>query len=94
LKTDELHPFLMENEMEVPFPVRCIQVDIDHSECEIDDDVMLKDNEWYNIYYSENIYNISMDINEESLGEFQYINTNILDELYYVIDNLILIQEN
>jgi hypothetical protein len=27
-----------------------------------------------------------MDINEESLGEFQYINTNILDELYYVID--------
>ena len=86
LKTDELHPFLMENEMEVPVPVRCVPVDIDHSECEIDDDVMLKDNEWYNIYYSENIYNISMDINEESLGEFQYINTNILDELYYVID--------
>ena len=60
--------------MEVPVPVRCVPVDIDHSECEIDDDVMLKDNEWYNIYYSENIYNISMDINEESLGEFQYIN--------------------
>ena len=56
--------------MEVPVPVRCVPVDIDHSECEIDDDVMLKDNEWYNIYYSENIYNISMDINEESLGEF------------------------
>ena len=51
LKTDELHQFLMENEMEVPVPVQCVPVDIDHSECEIDDDVMLKDNEWYNIYY-------------------------------------------
>ena len=86
LKTDEFHPFLMENEMEDPIPVRCAPVDGDHSECEIDDDFMLKDNEWYNIYYSENIYNISMDINEEPLGEFQYIDTNILDELYYIID--------
>ena len=86
IKTDFLHPFLIENEMEDPIPVRCVPADADHSECTIDDDYILKDNEWYNIYYSENIYNISMDINEEPLGEFQYIDTNILDELYYVID--------
>ena len=86
IKTDFLHPFLIENEMEDPALVRCVPVDGDHSECTIDDDYILKDNEWYNIYYSENIYNISMDINEQPLGEFQYIDTNILDELYYVID--------
>ena len=86
IKTQSLEPFLIDNDKEDPIIVRCIPSDDDHSECEIDDDIYLKDNEWYNIYYSENIYNISLDINQEPIGEFQYVDTNILDELYYVID--------
>ena len=86
IKTQNLEPFLINNDKEDPIIVRCIPSDDDHSECEIDDDIYLKDNEWYNIYYSENIYNISLDINKEPIGEFQYVDTNILDELYYVID--------
>ena len=86
IKTDSLYPFYIQNEVVDPIPVRCVPVDKDHSECEIDDEITLADNEWYNIYYSENIFNISEDINEEPLEEFQYVNTNILDELYYVID--------
>ena len=70
-----------------PIIVRCVPIDDYSSECEIDDDVILKDNEWYNIYYSENIYNISQDINPDPIGEFQYVDTNILDELYYKINS-------
>ena len=54
-----------------------------NSECEIGDEVTLIDNEKYNIYYSDNIYNISEDINEEPIGEFEYVDTNILEELYF-----------
>ena len=86
IKTTNLMPFTIENEKEAPIIVRCTPVDDDRSECDIEDDVYLKDNEFYNIYYSENIYNVSLDINEEPIGEFQYVDTNILDELYYVID--------
>jgi glycerophosphoryl diester phosphodiesterase len=86
VKTQIHEPFLIENEKEDPIIVRCIPIDDDHSECEIDDDVYLKDNEYYNIYYSENIYNISSDINSEPIAEFQYVETNILDELYYIVD--------
>jgi hypothetical protein len=86
LKTQIHEPFLIENEKEDPIIVRCIPIDDDHSECEIDDDVYLKDNEYYNIYYSENIYNISSDINSEPIAEFQYVETHILDELYYIVD--------
>ena len=78
-------PFLLENSKEDPIVVRCIPMDDDHSECEIDDDVYLKDNEYYSIYYSENIYNLSSDINSEPIAEFQYVETNILDELYYIV---------
>ena len=86
LKTQIHEPFLIENEKEDPIIVRCTPIDDDHSECEIDDDVYLKDNEYYNIYYSENIYNISSDINLEPIADFQYVDTNILDELYYIVD--------
>ena len=55
-----------------------------NSECEIDESVKLIDNEIYNIYYLDNIYNISEDINEEP-DEFKYIDTSILKELYYEI---------
>ena len=87
IKTNNLHPFLMKNDKEEPIIAICSPSveDEHHSECEIDDDVILKDNEIYNIYYSENIYNISQDINEYPIGEFEYIDTNILEELYYNI---------
>ena len=84
-ETLNFEPFLLENSKEDPILVRCIPMDDDHSECEIDDDVYLKDNEYYNIYYSENIYNLSSDINSEPIAEFQYVETNILDELYYMV---------
>ncbi len=89
ITTGKLHPFLIENEKEEPIIVRCnpsVEDDYD-SECEIDDEIKLIDNEVYNIYYSENIYNISEDINEIPIGEFEYIDTNILEELYYSIVN-------
>ena len=89
ITTNYLHPFLMKNDKEDPIIVRCIpSPDDEHeSECEIDDEIKLIDNEIYNIYYSDNIYNISEDINDEPIGEFEYIDTNILDELYYSIIN-------
>jgi len=83
-----LPPFVIENQKEDPFVVRCSHVDEDISECDIEDYLFLIDNEMYRIYYSENIYNKSQDINTEAIGEFQYINTNILDELYYYVHYL------
>ena len=86
ITTKSLPSFLIQNDKEDPIIVRCVPIDDDNSECEIEDDVILKDNEWYNIYYSENIYNLSQNINSEPIGEFQYVDTNILDELYYKIN--------
>jgi glycerophosphoryl diester phosphodiesterase len=83
-----LPPFVIENQKEDPFVVRCSHIDEDISECDIEDYLFLIDNEMYSIYYSENIYNKSQDINTEAIGEFQYINTNILDELYYYVHYL------
>ena len=85
--TNLLAPFIIDNDKEEPLIVRCAPVDEDHSECDIEDDVILKDNEWYNIYYSTNIYKVGEEINEEPIGEFQYIDTNILDELYYKVNS-------
>ena len=86
ITTKSIPSFLIENDKEEPILVRCNPVDDEHSECEIEDEVILKDNEWYNIYYSNNIYNVSQDINEEPIGDFLYVDTNILDELYYKIN--------
>ena len=86
ITTKNLPPFLIESDKEEPIIVRCVPVDDEHSECEIEDDYILKDNEWYNIYYSENIYNLSQDIDISPLGDFQYVDTNILDELYYKVN--------
>ena len=86
INTKSLPPFLIENDKEDPIIVRCVPIDDEHSECEIEDDYILKDNEWYNIYYSENIYNLSQDIDKNPIGDFQYVDTNILDELYYKIN--------
>ena len=89
LKTNKLHPFLIQNSKEEPIIVRCSpseKKDI-YSDCEIDENIRLIDNEIYNIYYSDNIYNLSEDINSEPIGEFEYLDTNILEELYYSIVN-------
>ena len=89
ITTNSIHPFIAKNDKEDPILVRCYSsVDVEfNSECEIDESVKLIDNEIYNIYYSDNIYNISEDINEEPIGEFKYIDTNILKELYYEISD-------
>lgn len=89
ITTNSIHPFIAKNDKEDPILVRCYSsVDVEfNSECEIDESVKLIDNEIYNIYYSDNIYNISEDINEEPIGEFKYIDTNILKELYYEIND-------
>ena len=87
ISTNKLDPFLIQNEKENPIIVRCSPSveDVFNSECEIDENIRLIDNEIYNIYYSDNIYNISEDINELPIGEFKYVDTNILDELYYSV---------
>ena len=89
ITTNNLHPFLIRNDKEEPIIVKCYPSEEDEyesvSKCELDQEIELIDNEIYEIYYSENIYNISEDINEEPIGKFKYINTEILDELYYSI---------
>jgi len=85
ITTNKLHPFLITNTKEQPIMVRCSPVDHDTSECDIEDDIILKDNEFYSIYYSENIYDLYENINKVPIGEFQYVDTNLLNELYYVI---------
>lgn len=86
ITTNKLHPFLISNVKEEPILVRCSPVDDDTSECEIEEDVPLRDNQYYNIYYTDNIYNLFENINHEPIGEFQYVDTNILDDLYYIIN--------
>ena len=88
IMSKNLPPFIIENKKEDPFIARCYPVDDETSECDIEDYLFLKDNEVYNIYYSENIYNKSEDIEKEPIGHFTYINTNILDELYYYVHYL------
>ena len=85
--TNKLHPFMIKNEKEEPIIATCVMSDSDEgtSECEIDEEYNLIDNEEYNIYYSKNIYNISEDIVDKPIGEFKYVDTNVLDELYYEI---------
>ena len=92
IETEQLPAFVAVNELEVPTVIDCFPVDNDKSECIIEDDIILRDNECYNIYYSENIYDIGEDINEEPIGKFQYVDTNLLDELYYKIKNFEIFQ--
>ena len=86
ITTQYLHPFLIENEKEEPMKVKC-NINYLHniSECKIDDKLLLKDNEIYNIYYSTNIYNLFDDIDENPIGYFKYINTNYNEKLYYTV---------
>lgn len=85
ITTNYLHPFMIKNDKEDPIIIRCLPSDKneDISRCKIKDNIKLIDNQIYNIYYSDNIYNISEDINNNPIGEFKYINTNKFEKLYY-----------
>ena len=82
ITTNKLHPFYMKNEYEPPILIKCTQFDI-LADCRLGPEVKLIDNEIYNIYYSSNIYNLYEDIHDEPIGEFKYLDTIKLDDLYY-----------
>ena len=84
--TKYLEPFLIYNEKEYPMSVKCVSIFMDDlSECKMNDEHVLRDNEFYNIHYSFNIYNRSLDINETAIGEFRYEDTRINDMRYYTL---------
>lgn len=84
--TNNIHPFLINNEKEEPFRVKCVNIFLDDlAECKMGPEIILRDNEFYNIFYSLNIYNKSEDINETAIGEFRFEDTKINDNKYYVI---------
>ena len=71
-----------------PMRVKCEPIFMDDlSECKMGNEHILRDNEFYNIHYSTNIYNKSLDINETAIGEFRFEDTKINDMRYYVIKN-------
>ena len=84
IKTNKLHPFLINNEKEEPILIKCTQFDV-LADCRLDSKVKLIDNEIYSIYYSENIYKKNEDINEIPIGEFKYLDTKKLDDLFYTV---------
>ena len=87
--TKYLEPFLIYNEKEYPMRVQCVPIFLDDlSECKMYDEHILRDNEFYNIHYSLNIYNKSMDINETAIGEFRYEDTRINDMRYYTLKKM------
>ena len=90
ITTQYLHPFLVENEKEEPIKLKCTSLLFDDkfSECKFDENVNLIDNEIYNIYYSEDIYNLSNNINEIPIGQFKYLNTNNDNKLFYSVKYL------
>ena len=86
ITTHILHPFLINNILDEPYRVKCIPIFLDDlSECKMGKDIILRDNEKYNIHYSLNIYKKSEDINETEIGEFRYEDTKINDNKYYII---------
>ena len=89
ISTKSLEPFLIHNDKDFPMRVQCVPIFMDDlSDCKMYDEHVLRDNEFYNIYYSNNIYNKSMDINETANGEFRSEDTKINDMRYYVIKTL------
>ena len=88
ITTQQLEPFQLKNEKEEPIRIECNFNAEKYTECEIDENILLKDNEIYNIYYSNNIYNLYWSINEMPIGIFKYINTNINRKLYYSVSYL------
>ena len=84
IATNKIHPFLIKNEYEAPILLKCTQFDI-LVDCRLGPEVKLFDNEIYSIYYSKNIYAILQDIVEEPIGEFKYLDTKKLDDIFYTI---------
>ena len=89
ISTNNLHPFLIQNEKEEPYRVKCLNIFLDDlAECKMGPEIILRDNEFYNVFYSLNIYNKSEDINETAIGEFRFEDTKINDNKYYVIKSM------
>ena len=89
ITTQYLHPFMINNEKEDPIKIKClINNSYNFSECKLNKNIELKDNEIYKIYYSDNIYNLSENINEIPIGKFKYLNTNFNNKLFYSIKYL------
>jgi glycerophosphoryl diester phosphodiesterase len=73
ITTQYLHPFLIRNNKEYPIKIKCIsKANSKFSECQINSNIILKDNEEYNIYYMDNINNTYETINEKPIGKFKY----------------------
>lgn len=84
--TTSSHPFMIQNDYVLPIAVKCVPIYLDDlSECKMGDDIVLKDNEIYNIYYSKNIYKKYRDLNSTPIGEFRYEDTKINQNLYYIV---------
>ena len=88
ITTQQLEPFQLNNEKEEPIRIECNFNGKTFTECEINENIPLNDNEIYNIYYSDDIYNLFCSINEKPIGQFKYINTNINKKLYYSVNYL------
>ena len=84
ITTQKIYPFQLKNEKEEPIKIRCNFNMKGYSECKLGEDLFLIDNEYYNIYYSNNIFNLYEEINETPIGEFKYINTNKNEQFYYI----------
>ena len=92
--TDTLEPFLINNDKDFPMSVECFPIFLDDlSECKMSDEHTLRDNEFYNIHYSSNIYKKSMDINETAIGEFRIMLLIFIFLILFVkeLDKIILI---
>ena len=86
ITTNQLHPFYITNEYEKPILLKCTQFDI-LADCRLGQEIKLKDNEIYNIYYSNNIYTLYKDIDETPIGEFKYLDTLKMEDLYFTVRN-------
>ena len=84
IATNKIHPFLINNEYEEPILLKCTQFDI-LVDCRLGPEVKLIDNEIYSIYYSKNIYEINKNIVDKPIGEFKYLDTKKLDDIFYTI---------
>ena len=84
ITTNKLHPFLINNDKDIPIPIKCTQFDI-LADCRLPPEVKLIDNEIYNIYYTKNIYEMNKDIVEKPIGEFKYLDTKKLDDIFYTV---------
>jgi hypothetical protein len=64
--------------------LNCTQFDI-LADCRLGPEVKLIDNEIYSIYYSKSIHEINKNIVDKPIGEFKYLDTKKLDDIFYTI---------